>query len=210
MRLSRRPSEFLARSFRRVPALFQASSGATASFFLDRVTELLNEASQVGDLEVLNGIGEQQESRAPALFLCAARPGGDDQRGARLASLEERERLGAARRQSQRNRALVLEPLADRSPDGPAVLVDQRKHVCRNAAWIGAVQAGEGHSGDADDDHRRHGEEHEPDPIAQQQTQILGQRRTQRSEHQRDSASERSSRSARPVSVKNTSARFGR
>ena len=90
-------------------------------------------------------------------------------------------------------------------PDAAAVLVDQRQHEDGGPTGH-AVEVREREPGNGDDDHRREGHEHKPDPVAEEQSEVLAEGSDEAGEHQ----SGASSRSARPVSAKKASFRFGR
>src|SRR5262245_5778680 len=101
--------------------------------------------------------------------------------------------------------SIVTQPLGHRTADAAAVLVDKRKHE-GGGPTARAVEIREREPGNGDDDHRREGHEDEPDPVAEEQTKVLAKNSDEAGQHH----SGASSRSARPVSAKKASFRFGR
>src|SRR5262249_37333626 len=101
---------------------------------------------------------------------------------------------------------LGREPVVQRTSDVAPVLVDERQHEGTRAPRPHVVELREREAGHGDHDHRGNGEEDEADPVARHQPEVLGQRRAEDAEHQ---AASPASRSARPVSAKNASARVG-
>src|SRR5262249_41549191 len=138
------------------------------------------------------------------------RAGEDDERDARLLAAHEGARRLAIRHRTEPYGRLVRQPASERAADLPSVLIREGQNVGARAARVGAVQAREREAGHGDDDDRRQSEEDEPGPIAGEQAEVLLERGGETAQHHGATPRPSSSRSARPVRAKNTSARFGR
>src|SRR5205823_11096725 len=171
----------------------------------------LKEGADVRQLEILDGIGVEQERRRLPVEESGRHARRDDERRASDPAADERPRRVAVRHRTDLDPRLSREPAPERAAQATAVLVGHGQDVGARAARRRAEEAGEREAGDRDDEDRCQRQEDEPGPVAAEEAQVLGDRRAEGGEHQRAAAAGlSSSRRPWPVRAKKTSARLGR